>query len=129
MTVLPDAEFVQRRCVPVELTLAGKQIQLLIPDAIAFLRMKLRAKLEQRPTGTKDCFDLYAYVQLHGAESISTALAQAGAEGRAIRSGLKTLFWNTDSAGVKDVLASVIGLETEEETLLAQAVVDLFADL
>lgn len=129
MTVLPDADLVLRRSVPVEVSLGEQVLRIRVPDTLSFLAMKIRAKREQRPNATKDCFDIYAYVQLHGAAEISRAMTGAGSDGLSVLRELRGLFWSVDAPGVQDVLASAIGLGPDERALLAQAVVDLFADL
>lgn len=129
MTELPDAELVLRRSVPVEVELGSARLQIRIPDALSFLKMKVRAKREQRPKETKDSFDVYAYVQLQGAASVSAELSKAGADGSALLQELKALFWDVTSPGVRDVIASATTLAPHERALLAQGVVDLFADL
>ena len=42
---------------------------------------------------------------------------------------MQTLFWDASSPGVLDVLAYAGGLTADESALLAQDVVDVFADI
>ena len=129
MTELPDGEMVLRRSVPVAIALGSEQLQIRIPDALSFLTMKVRAKKEQRPTASKDSFDIYAYVQMHGVQAISAELKRAGEKGHLLIGELRTLFWNAEAPGVLDVLSSVSMVEPEERALLVQGVVDLFDEL
>jgi hypothetical protein len=55
-------------------------------------------------------------------------LRQAGAEGQRIRKELLGLFYERSSPGVRDVMAYASTLEPEQQELLAQSVVDLFAE-
>ncbi|MBN8230553.1 hypothetical protein JYK02_23855 [Corallococcus macrosporus] len=128
MTPLPDARLALRRSHAVVLA-EGKPLRILIPDAVGFLAMKERAKREQRPDKTKDSFDMFAYVKLVGIQSVRASLLQAGEEGRALRDRLLSLFWNTDSPGPRDVIRYATSLDPDEQALLAQAAVDLFAEL
>ncbi|NOK11400.1 hypothetical protein [Corallococcus exercitus] len=128
MTPLPDARLALRRSHAVVLV-EGKPLRILLPDAVGFLAMKERAKREQRPDKTKDSFDMFAYVKLVGPQSVRTSLQQSGEVGRALRDRLLSLFWNTEAPGPRDVIAYAASLEKEEQELLAQAAVDLFAEL
>ena len=129
MTPLKDARLALRRKQPVTLTVGGKPLRILLPDAAGFLAMKERAKREQRPEKTKDSFDMFAYVKLVGPAAVRASLQQAGEEGRALRGRLLALFWNAAAPGVQDVIAYAASLDPEEQQLLAQAAVDLFAEL
>nr|WP_254627838.1 hypothetical protein [Myxococcus sp. CA040A] len=129
MTPLPDSRVALRRSQRVSLRVGGKSLAILLPDAAGFLSMKERAKREQRPEKTKDCFDMFVYVKLVGTEAVRASLQAAGEDGRALRDRLLTLFWNAHSKGVQDVLTYAASHEDEERALLAQAVVDLFAEL
>lgn len=129
MTPLPDAEFVMTRVRRIEVNVNGAPLGLAIPDPAAFLAMKVRAKVEQRPTQAKDSFDIYAYVNLLGPRVVLESLAQAGEVGRNLRRSLSTLFHYRDSPGVDDVVQFAPGLSKEEEMLLRQGVVDLFSEL
>ncbi|QDE72222.1 hypothetical protein BHS05_00460 [Myxococcus xanthus] len=129
MTPLPDARLALRGSQPVFLPMGETSLRIRLPDAVGFLSMKVRAKLEQRPTETKDCFDIFAYVKLVGLDDVRASLKQAGEEGQALRAKLQRLFWSTDAAGVLDIIAYAEGLEEVDRALLAQAAVDLFADL
>lgn len=129
MTPLPDARLALRRSQPVALTIGDTPLRILLPDAVGFLAMKVRAKLEQRPAVHKDSFDIFAYVKLVGAKVVRDALEQAGQDGRVLRGKLLQLFWNASAPGVRDVMAYASSLETAEKELLAQAAVDLFAEL
>lgn len=104
-------------------------MSILLPDAAGFLAMKERAKREQRPEKTKDCFDMFVYVKLVGTEAVRASLQAAGAEGTVLHDRLLALFWNQDSKGVQDVLTYATSHDGDERALLAQAVVDLFAEL
>ncbi|WP_375755243.1 hypothetical protein [Corallococcus exercitus] len=128
MTPLPDARVALRRSHPVVLV-EGKPPRILLPDAVGFLTMKERAKREQRPDKTKDSFDMFAYVKLVGTQTVRASLQQAGEVGQALRDRLLSLFWNTEAPGPRDVIAYAASLEKEEQALLAQAAVDLFAEL
>jgi hypothetical protein len=128
MTLLPDARLVLRRPQRVELSIGDTPLRIAIPDAVGFLAMKTRAKLEQRPQLNKDSFDIFAYVKLVGPEVVLQALSQAGPEGWEIRKKLLGLFYARSSPGVQDVLAFANTLEPAQQELLAQSVVDLFAD-
>ncbi len=76
MTPLPDAELALRRRVPVSVRLDGVTLRIAVPDPVAFLQLKLRAKLEQRPHLFKDSFDLYAYVKFVGRAEVDRALGR-----------------------------------------------------
>ncbi|MCP3063316.1 hypothetical protein LXT21_31510 [Myxococcus sp. K38C18041901] len=129
MTRLPDSRVALRRSQSVSLPVGGKSLVILLPDAVGFLTMKERAKREQRPEKFKDSFDMFVYVKLVGAESVRAALESAGEEGRLLRARLKDLFWSRDAPGVQDVLTYASQHSTDEQELLAQAVVDLFEEL
>jgi len=128
MTPLPDAHLVLRRRQHIELTIGDRSLRIAIPDAVGFLAMKTRAKLDQRPKETKDSFDIFAYVKLLGPGAVLEALRQAGPEGREIQKKLLTLFYARSSPGVQDVMAVADTLEPTQRELLAQSVVDLFAE-
>jgi hypothetical protein len=128
MTPLPDARLALRRGHAVVL-LEGKPLRILLPDAMGFLTMKERAKRELRPDKTKDSFDLFAYVKLVGPQAVRASLRQAGEEGRALRTRLLHLFWSTEAPGPRDVIRYAGSLDPDEQALLAQAAVDLFAEL
>lgn len=129
MTPLPDAPLAIRRSQRVSLRVGDTPLSILLPDAVGFLAMKERAKREQRPTVTKDCFDIFAYVKLIGPEAVKASLEQAGTDGRLLRDRLRNLFWNDTAPGVQDVMANASSLEQADRELLAQAVVDLFSEL
>jgi len=128
MTPLPDASLVLRRRKRIELSVGGRALRIAIPDAVGFLAMKTRAKFELRPEETKDSFDIFAYVKLVGTGAVLEALRQAGQEGRDIHKKLLALFYDRTSSGVRDVVTYASTLEPEQQELLAQAVVDLFAE-
>jgi hypothetical protein len=101
-----------------------------VPDAHAYLSLKLEAKLRIRPEHTKDSLDLFSYVQVVGALKINAALQRAGADGERVRQDLRGLFEREDSPGVKDVLEAVGSeLAPEERALLARAILDAFAPI
>lgn len=129
MTLLPDARLALRRSQRVAVTVGGTELSIPLPDTVAFLTMKERAKREQRPKETRDSFDIFAYIKVVGLEEVKASLEQAGEEGRMLRARLVDLFWDVSADGVKDVVASAISLEEEEKQQLAQAVVDLFLEL
>ncbi|WP_239989253.1 hypothetical protein [Corallococcus macrosporus] len=129
MTPLPDAGLALRGSQPVSLPIGDISLRIRLPDAVGFLSMKVRAKLEHRPTDHKDCFDIFAYVKLVGLAEVRASLERAGDEGHVLRGKLQRLFWSPDAEGVQDVIAYAEGLEQDERALLAQAVVDVFADL
>jgi hypothetical protein len=129
MTPLPDARLALQHGHPASIRIAGRSLRILLPDAAGFLSMKERAKREQRPDKTKDCFDMFAYVKLVGSDTVRASLQQAGDAGTALRDRLRLLFWDTDSPGPRDVIAYAASLPPDEQALLAQAAVDLFADL
>jgi hypothetical protein len=129
MTPLPDAPLAVRRSQRVFLRVGDTPLSILLPDAVGFLAMKERAKREQRPTATKDCFDMFAYVKLIGPEAVKASLEQAGTEGSLLRDRLRNLFWNDTAPGVQDVMANATSLEQADKELLAQAAVDLFSEL
>ncbi|NOK21731.1 hypothetical protein HMI50_32400 [Corallococcus carmarthensis] len=128
MTPLPDARLALRRSHAVVLV-EGKPLRILLPAAMGFLTMKERARREVRPDKTKDSFDMFAYVKLVGPQAVRASLQQAGEEGRALRDRLLNLFWNTDAPGPRDVIRYAASLDPDEQALLAQAAVDLFAEL
>ncbi|WNG21742.1 hypothetical protein [Cystobacter fuscus] len=127
MTPLPDSRLVLRRARPITLIIQGTPLRISIPDAVGFLAMKTRAKLQLRPEGSKDSFDIFAYVKLMGADAVLDTLNQAMPEGGEIRRKIQGLFYTRSSPGVRDVLAYADTLEPEQRELLAQSVVDLFA--
>lgn len=129
MTRLPDARLVLKRAQHIELTVGDTRLRIAIPDAVGFLTMKVRAKLEQRPKESKDSFDIFTYVKLVGPQKVSESLQNAGPEGQELRQKLLALFWNDLSPGVLDVVAYASTLEPEQKELLVQSVVDLFAEL
>lgn len=129
MTRLPDARLVLRRSQRIELTVGDTPLRIAIPDAVGFLTMKVRAKLEQRPEESKDCFDIFTYVKLAGPQKVSESLQKAGSEGQELKKNLLTLFWTDSSPGVLDVVAYASTLEPGQKELLVQSVVDLFAEL
>jgi len=128
MTRLPDARLVLRRAQRIELTVGGTRLRIAISDAVGFLTMKVRAKLEQRPKETKDSFDIFTYVKLVGPQKVSETLQQAGPEGQELKKKLLTLFYTDSSPGVQDVVAYASTLEPEQKELLVRSVVDLFAE-
>ncbi|SEU21532.1 hypothetical protein [Stigmatella erecta] len=128
MTVLPDARLALKFKHRIEFMVGAVPLRLSVPDAAGFLAMKVRAKLEQRPRETKDCFDLFAYTMLMGTKTVLSSLAQAGQEGRLIQAKLVDLFREPSAPGVRDVLDYASSLEPAEQELLAQAVVDLFSE-
>jgi hypothetical protein len=128
MTPLPDEPLVVRGKYEIKLNVGEMPLRIAVPDAAGFLAMKIRAKREQRPRETKDCFDIFAYVKLVGTEAVLASLARAGHEGRIIQARLVDLFRVESAAGVQDVLAYAGSLTPEEQGLLAQAAVDLFSD-
>jgi hypothetical protein len=117
---------VMRHLRPIEVQLNGQPLRLTLPDSVAFLAMKLRARKQRR--AAKDGFDIYAYVKLLGADAVLKALAHAGEEGLRIQHELGVLYFDRGAPGVKDVLQFAPGLLDEEEQLLRQEVVDLFAE-
>jgi len=129
MTGLPEARFALRKCRPVALSVGKSSLRILLPDAAGFLSMKERATSLRRPPNPKDCFDIYAYVSMVGLDQVKMSLGDAGEDGRALRERLRALFDAPSSRGVLDVLASAASLEDAEKRLLAQGVVDLFAEL
>lgn len=129
MTPLPDAELAARRRVRVELKLEDVTLRINVPDPVGFLAMKIRAKTEQRPTLTKDSFDIYAYVKHVGCDRVKEALDSAGEPGKQLRQSLRMLFWNRDASGVLDVLDYASDLEAEEKEQLAQDVVATIEDV
>ena len=128
MTPLPDARLVLRRSQRIELTVGDTRLRIAIPDAVGFLTMKVRAKLEQRPEEHKDSFDIFTYVKLVGPRNVSESLQKAGPEGQELKTKLLTLFWNDSSPGVLDVVAYASTLEPDQKKLLVRSVVDLFAE-
>jgi hypothetical protein len=128
MTALPDAPLALKFKRRIEFRVGEIPLRLAVPDAAGFLAMKVRAKLEQRPNETKDCFDIFAYVMLMGTKTVLASLAQAGYEGRLIQAKLVDLFRVPSAPGVRDVLEYASSLDPAEQELLAQAVVDLFSE-
>ncbi|MBI3182157.1 MAG: hypothetical protein HYZ28_08425 [Myxococcales bacterium] len=98
-----------------------------VPNAYAFMSLKLEAKLRIRPQHTKDSLDLFAYARVVGAESINEALDAEGDEGARVRRELRQLFATVDSDGVRDVVtAAGETMGPDEKALLARGVVDAF---
>jgi hypothetical protein len=128
MTRLPDARLVLKRAQHIELIVGETRLRIAIPDAVGFLTMKVRAKLEQRPNERKDSFDIFTYVRLVGPQKVSESLQKAGPEGQELRNKLLALFWNESSPGVLDVVAYASTFEPEQKELLVRSVVDLFAE-
>lgn len=128
MTPLPDARLAARRSQLLSLKFGDSPLRIHLPDAVGFLAMKVRAKLEQRPEKHKDSFDIFAYVKLLGSKAVLDSLAQAGQEGRELQGKLFRLFWNASAPGVRDVLEYAASLEEADRELLAQAAVDLFCE-
>lgn len=128
MTPLPDSSLVLRRRQRVDLSIGDTPLRIAIPDAVGFLAMKTRAKLQIRPDKNKDSFDIFTYVKLVGPETVLDALRGAGPEGREIQRKLLELFYSRSSPGVRDVVAYADTLEPEQQELVAQSVVDLFAE-
>jgi hypothetical protein len=129
MTRLPDAGLALRRPRRIDVSVGGAPLRISVPDAAAFLAMKVRAKCEQRPTESKDCFDMFAYVTLVGTTEVRASLTEAGEIGEWVRKKLVEIFYDTKASGVEDVAQFAVGLSPDEEALLRQGVVDLFADL
>lgn len=103
------------------------QSSIKVPDAHAYLSLKLEAKLRLRPEHNKDSLDLFSYAQVVGAPTIQAALRRAGADGERVRQELRGLFEREDSPGVQDVLeAAGSAMAPEERALLARAVLDVF---
>ncbi len=128
-TTLPEASAALRRTLELRIDLGGVPTVWRVPDAFGFMTLKVQAKLVHRPTSTKDCFDLFTYVQVRGAKLVITELDAAPQRASGLRRQLRELFWSVHSRGVLDVVAEA-GLTNEDENaLLAQAVVDLFAEL
>ncbi|RKH61793.1 hypothetical protein [Corallococcus llansteffanensis] len=129
MTLLPDSRLALRRRQRVELTIGGKTVGIHLPDAAGFLAMKERAKREQRPEKAKDSFDMFAYVKLVGPETVRASLQQASDVDPLLRDRLRQLFKDVSAPGPQDVITYAASLDTDEQELLAQAAVDLFAEL
>ncbi len=129
MTPLPDAELVLKHSDRLMVRVGEHRLEVQVPDPVAFLALKLRAKREHRPTASKDCFDLYAYVRLVGADQVGQRLREAGRVGERIRNELLALYGHTSSPGVLDVLDYAGQLGSDESGLLAQDVVDVFSDV
>jgi len=125
-TSLPAGDLALLRAKPIRLQLASGVLDIALPDPVGFIAMKLVAKQRLRPTETKDCFDIYAYVSMKGAETVRAALAADAQAGPRLSSELRQLYGDLDSPGVRDVLAYAATLGNEERALLARAVVDLF---
>lgn len=109
--------------------LQGGDLEILVPDPIGFLAMKLEAKQRLRPNMTKDSFDMYAYVSLKGIDTIAKAILADSHDGPALTTGLASLFGDEAAPGVQDVLTYADGFDSEERALLARAVVDTFQQL
>jgi hypothetical protein len=129
MTRLPDARLALRRPRRIEVSVGGAPLRISVPNAAAFLAMKVRAKREQRPEESKDCFDIYAYVNLVGTAEVRASLTGAGEAGEWVRRKLVELFYDLSASGVGDVVQFAVGLSPADEALLRQGVVDLFAEL
>ena len=127
MSAVPDARLVLRHKHPVEHGLGSLTLRISIPDPVAFLALKLRAKLTQRPHETKDSFDLYVYVRLIGLDAVRESIEQAGEHGRRVARELLTLFRNQEAPGVRDVLNFATSYGAEEQALLAGPLVDRLA--
>lgn len=130
MTPLRDAALITRR--PEELTveLDGKPTSWRVPNAFAFMRTKVTAKLVHRPASTRDCFDLYVFLRLLGAKHVRATFAAAPDVARIqLERELRQLFWDENSPGVRDVVAEAAGLDAYERDLLIRDVIDLFAEL
>jgi hypothetical protein len=98
-----------------------------VPDAHAYLSLKLEAKLRIRPEHTKDSLDLFSYAQVVGAPTINAALRRAGDDGARVRRELRGLFEREDSPGVQDVLAAAgAEMRDDERALLTRAILDAF---
>lgn len=63
-TPIKDSELVLSRAQPIEVIAGSDSFKIRVPDPLGFIAMKLRAKLEYRPTEDKDSFDIVAYVYL-----------------------------------------------------------------
>lgn len=87
----------------------------------------VRAKREQRPAVTKDCFDLFVFVKLMGVAVVNAALDRAPQRSAPLREQLAQLFWDFESPGVCDVVQESGLSEPTDRELLAREVVDLFA--
>lgn len=129
MTPLSDAATVLRRTEALSISLAGLETHWRVPDAFGFLTMKVRAKLEQRPTKARDCFDIYVFVKLIGVDAVGAVLFATPDHASTLKRHLRELFWNIDSPGVVDVLRESGLADRLERDLLARDVVDLFAQL
>lgn len=124
-TALPMGDLALLRPHQLTLTLKSGDLHVNVPDVVGFLAMKLEAKQHLRPTATKDAFDIYAYVSLHGVEAVTRGLARDTTDGPRIVTQLRALFGAVDAPGVVDVLAYAGSLGDEERALVARAVVDL----
>lgn len=124
MTRVPGGDVAFRRPRTVDLRAA---LSVAVPSPLGFLALKVAAK-KLRPEKTKDCFDLYAYSHLMGAEVIAEELRTGGRDGEQIRERLTTLFADENAPGVRDVLAYAGSLEPDDRELLARSVLDLMAD-
>lgn len=113
----------------VQLRLQGGTLEILVPDPVGFLAMKLEAKQRLRPAMTKDSFDMYAYVSMKGIDTIAKAILADSHDGPALTTGLASLFGDEAAPGVRDVLAYADGYDSAEQALIARAVVDLFQQL
>lgn len=110
-----------------ELRVGGKEFQIPVPDAIGFLALKLGAK-EVRPAASKDCFDIFAYVNLLGVAEVDQQLCRSP-KGKEIREQLRAQFGSESSGGVQDVLAYASTLEEPDRELVVRYVLDLFEAL
>lgn len=128
-TTLPDASAALRRTLELKIELGGQQTVWRVPDAFGFMTLKVQAKLVHRPNSTKDCFDLFTYVQVRGTRQVATELDSAPDRASHLRRQLRVLFWSAGAPGVLDVVAEAGQTNQVEQALLAQAVVDLFAEL
>jgi hypothetical protein len=103
------------------------QSSIKVPDACAYLSLKLEAKLRIRPEHIKDSLDLFSYVQVVGAPKVNATLQRAGGDGERVRRELRGLFERGDSPGVQDVLEAVgAEMATDERALLTRAILDAF---
>lgn len=128
MTVLPSADRVLAQPELVSVTAQGTAIELSLPSPAAFAAMKLEAKLGLRPQDPRDCFDLYVYICEKSPEVMARSLAR-WSWSRALAEPLRKLFGDTSAPGVADVLSYAATLDESQRDLVAQDIVDRFADL
>jgi len=128
-TRLPKGAVALLRPRLVQIRLEGGNLEILVPDPVGFLAMKLEAKQRLRPDMKKDSFDMYAYVSMKGIDTIARAILADSHDGPALTGGLALLFRDEAAPGVRDVLAYADGYDSAEKALLARAVVDLFQQL